>query len=402
MTSGALDDDRPLAGVRVLDVTANMSGPFGTMILGDQGADVVKLEPLGGDPLRDVGSGSIGLSGYFANLNRSKRFLAMDLTDPAARPVLDALLDWADVVIHNYRPAAAEKLGIDAATVRAGRQRLIHVAVVGFGASGPLAGRPAYDQVIQALSGFGARQAESGGEPRLVRHGIIDKLTGMTVAQAVSSALVSQARTGRGRSVEIAMLDVAVSVLWPDGMMSHTVAAPERTLPDIGNAFRLTPTTDGHVAYAVVTPKQLGNLRRAVGLDQGAGSERVAGGEPSMRQAGVSMRAASERLSEMTTADAVEVLAANDVPVAPVVGLEELHLHPQIVANGTIGSVDHPILGALRQANPLVRFTDHAVADLRPAAPLGADARSILADAGIDAETIDALCRDGVVVSPDA
>lgn len=387
----------PLAGVHVLDITANMSGPFGTMILGDQGADVIKLEPLDGDPMRNVGSGSAGMSGYFANLNRSKRCLAMDLADPSSRPVLEVLLDWADVVVHNYRPAAATALGIDADAVRSGRDRLIHVAVVGYGTTGPFAGRPAYDHVIQALSGFGARQAEGDGEPRLVRHGIIDKLTGLAVAQAVSSALVRQAREGLGRSVVIGMLDVAIAVLWPDGMMNHTVVEPELSRPDISNGFRLTATRDGHVAFTLATAKQLDNLRRAVGL--GADCDET--GEGPMRRAGAAMRDASQRLAELTTDEAVSLLAAHDVPVAPLVPLADLHVHPQVVANGAVGTLDHPVLGTLRQASPLVRFTDETVADLRPAARLGEHGPSILAELGIADEAIADLLSNGVVVAPE-
>lgn len=393
----AQPDGPPLAGVHVLDITANMSGPFGTMILGDQGADVIKLEPIEGDPMRNVGSGSAGLSGYFANLNRSKRCLAMDLTHPDARPIFEALLDWSDVVVHNYRPAAATTIGIDADTVRSGRERLIHVTVVGYGTTGPFAGRPAYDQVIQALSGFGARQAEGDGEPRLVRHGIIDKLTGMTLAQAVSSALVRQVRDGTGRSIVIAMLDVAVSVLWPDGMMNHTVLEPDRSLPEISNGFRLTATSDGHIAFALATVKQLRNLRRAIGLDD----DRDESTDGSMRRAGAVMREASERLAALTTDDAVSLLAEHDVPVAPLVGLADLHLHPQIAANGTIGSLDHPVLGTLRQANPLVRFTDETVADLRPAGRLGEHGPAILAALGIEPDVVEDLCRNGVVLAPE-
>ncbi len=143
----------PLTGIKVLDITANMSGPFGTMILGDQGADVIKLEPPGGDPIRNLGTGTDGLTAYYANLNRSKRSVVLDLELAESRPVFERLLDWADVVVHNYRPAAAKSLRIDADSVRATRPNLIHVTIVGFGSTGPKAGHPAYDHVIQAMSG---------------------------------------------------------------------------------------------------------------------------------------------------------------------------------------------------------------------------------------------------------
>src|SRR6476660_9561565 len=147
----------PFAGVRIVDFTANMSGPFATMVLGDQGADVVKVEPPAGDAIRHLGVGVGDVSAYFANLNRSKRSLALDLSRPEARPVVDALLDWGDVVVHNFRPAVAEHLHLDAEHTRAGRPRLIHVAIDGFGPAGPYAGRPAYDHVIQALAGYAAK-----------------------------------------------------------------------------------------------------------------------------------------------------------------------------------------------------------------------------------------------------
>jgi len=166
----------PLEGVRVVDFTANMSGPYATMLLGDQGADVIKIEPLEGDALRHVGSGSPEMSAYFANLNRSKRSVALDLTKEESRPVVEALLDSADVVLHNFRASVTERLGLEGPVVRDGRPSLIYVGIGGFGPEGPYGGRPAYDHVIQALSGFAARQSDlKTGEPHLVRQGVIDK-----------------------------------------------------------------------------------------------------------------------------------------------------------------------------------------------------------------------------------
>jgi crotonobetainyl-CoA:carnitine CoA-transferase CaiB-like acyl-CoA transferase len=190
----------PLDGVRIVDFTANMSGPYATMLLGDQGADVIKIEPLDGDALRHVGSGTADMSAYFANLNRSKRSIALDLTREESRPIIDALLDSADVVLHNFRASVAERLGLEGPDVRRGRPTLIYVGIGGFGTAGPYGGRPAYDHVIQALSGFAARQSDlKTGEPNLVRQGVIDKTTGVMAAQAVTAALFERTRTGVGR-----------------------------------------------------------------------------------------------------------------------------------------------------------------------------------------------------------
>ena len=344
----------PLAGIRIVDFTANMAGPLATMILGDQGADVIKVESPDGDPIRTLGTSVDGLSAYFANLNRSKRSIVLDLSLTASRPVVDALLDKADVVIQNYRPGVAANLGLDAERVKAGRPGLVYAEITGFGSTGPYAGRPAYDHVIQALSGFAAIQADpKGGEPTLVRQGIIDKLTGMTAAQGVTAALLERARTGVGRAIEVRMLDAALAVLWPDGMMNNTIVDPPAVLPSVVGSFRLTPTLDGYLAFTLITREQLTRLAALVGLDDDG---RLATPEGRRRNGGEIMRQAALLLSQRTTADAVDLLAAHAIPVAPVVGLDDLHEHPQIRANAVIDEFEHPVLGPVRQVNPAVRF----------------------------------------------
>lgn len=385
----------PLAGVRVVDFTANMAGPLATMILGDQGADVVKVEAPEGDPIRGLGTGVEGLSAYFANLNRSKRSLALDLSQPASRPVVEALLDGADVVVQNYRPGVAAKLGLDAGPVKQGRPGLVYAEIMGFGQTGPYAGRPAYDHVIQALSGFAAIQADPrDGEPTLVRQGIIDKLTGQTAAQAVTAALVERARTGVGRVIEVRMLDVALSILWPDGMMNHTMVDPPAVQPSLVGSFRLTPTRDGHVAFTLVTRPQLARLAALVGLDDDG---RLATAEGRRRNGGEIMRKAGELLSERSTAEAVELLAGAAIPVAPVVGLDDLHEHPQIRANDVIDEFEHPVLGAVRQVNPAVRFGNDRAGALAPAPRLGEHADAILADLGFEPGAVADLRAAGVL-----
>jgi crotonobetainyl-CoA:carnitine CoA-transferase CaiB-like acyl-CoA transferase len=201
----------PLQGFRVVDFSENMAGPFATLILADQGADVIKVEALRGDPLRHAGTGSKQMGAYFANLNRNKRSIAVDLRRPESAETLRRLLDSADVVVQSFRPAAAERLGIDAQSVRTGRSAVVYASIVGFGTSGPLAGMPVYDHVVQALSGIAAQQSEGpDSPPRLVRQGLVDKATGQVVAQSVCAALLKRARTGVGCELSISMLDVGL------------------------------------------------------------------------------------------------------------------------------------------------------------------------------------------------
>ncbi|MEY2430500.1 MAG: hypothetical protein QOC92_225, partial [Acidimicrobiaceae bacterium] len=206
----------PLAGIRIIDLTSNMSGPLATMMLADQGADVVKVEPPTGDAIRTVGTGHDGMSAYFANNNRGKRSITVDLSTDAGRDVVRRLTADADVFVQNFRPGVIERLGLDSGLLCAANGRLVYASISGFGNRGPLAGAPAYDHVVQALSGFAAIQSAGTSEPSMVRHGVIDKATAYTLAQAVTAALLQRERTGRGARVDVSMLDVAIAFLWPD------------------------------------------------------------------------------------------------------------------------------------------------------------------------------------------
>lgn len=384
-------DRGPLTGVKVLDLTENMAGPLATMILGDQGADVIKVEPLRGDQMRQLGSGSPDMAAYFVNLNRSKRSIAVDLKRPEGHEILDRLVDEADVVIQAYRPGAAKKLQIDEPSIRtAQRQRLIYCEIVGFGRTGPLAGRAVYDHVVQAISGFAALQADpSTGVPQLIRQGAIDKATGLTAAQAITSALLRQVRSGVGESISVTMLDVAVSFMWPDGMMNHTALEPEIVGGSASNSYRLTPTADGHIAMAVVTDGQWDALNPALGLEAPDGlsyPERL--------------RAARQRIAGMATADVVEALSAREIPCAPVVQLEDVPSHPQVVANATVRVVQHPVLGSIRQVLPSPMMAGIDPDNLRHAPQLGAHTREVLLEHGFAANEVDHMLSAGVVKEP--
>jgi crotonobetainyl-CoA:carnitine CoA-transferase CaiB-like acyl-CoA transferase len=379
-----------------VDFTANMSGPLATMILGDQGADVIKVEPLTGDIIRFIGARNCDVSAYFANLNRSKRSIALDLTADRSRPVVEALLDSADVMIHNFRPGLDESFGLDAQTVRRGRPRLIYAAINGFGNAGPYGGQPAYDHVVQALSGMVALQGVDGEQPSMVRHGIVDKTTGLSAAQAITAALFRRATTGEGAELEIQMLNVATAFMWPDGMIAHTVVGAEQAESTVAKSFRLTKTQDGHLAFILVTAARMKRL--AIGLDVEEADKLPASGPVS---AGASvMREAARRFSSMSTASAVELLRSLDIPAAPVVELDQLVSHPQIQAGGHVDEFDHPLLGRIHQANPAVLFGSERAGLLRPAPVLGQHSVQVMRELGFTGADIDALLELGVLGGP--
>jgi crotonobetainyl-CoA:carnitine CoA-transferase CaiB-like acyl-CoA transferase len=386
----------PLAGYRIVDLTMNMSGPLATMVLADQGADVVKVEPPGGEVIRRVGMGRGGTSSYFSNLNRSKRSIVIDLQSEPGHELLLRLVDGADVFVQNFRRGVAERLGLGAEALRAGRPRLIYASVSGFGDDGPFAAAPAYDHGVQALSGIAARQADPrGGDPDLVRHGIVDKSTAYTAAQAITAALLARERRGQGATIEVSMLDVALNFLWPDGMMNHTCLDDDvAVVPAVAGSFRLTKTADGFVSVVTLTDEQWQGMVAASGV---AVDERANSVEGRMKHGGETMRAVKKALSEMSTAEVVERMMANEVPCAPVVSLEDLRTHPQIVASGVIEEIDHPALGRIAQPRPAPRVSGIPEAGRWPAPAAGEHTDEILTEAGFSPAEIEELRATSVV-----
>ena len=389
---------RPLEGIRVVDLTTNMSGPLATMVLAEQGADVVKVEPVAGDLIRSVGTGRAGMSAYFANLNRGKRSIGIDLATPAGRDLVLRLADGADVFVQNFRPGVVERLGLDPDVVMPRNERLVYASISGFGREGPLAGAPAYDHVVQALAGFCALQGDDDAAS-MVKQGVIDKATSYTTAQAITAALLQRGRTGTGARIDVSMLDVALAYLWPDGMMNHTVVDAEKLLPPVARSFKVTPTADGFVALVTLTAPQWSALVAAI-IDDGDGAEDLSDTATRMARGADVMRDARRRIATMTTADVVSRLTRADVPCAPVLALDELHAHEQIVASGAVVEVDHPIMGPIRQARP-APVVDGVRPDLgAPAPAAGAHAHEILAELGVDDEELAALVNAGIVLAP--
>ncbi len=385
----------PLEGIRVIDLTSNMSGPLATMVLADQGADVVKIEPLTGDAIRSVGSGHSGMSAYFANVNRGKRSVAVDLRNPRGKALVERLVEGADVFVQNFRHGVADRLGLGPDALLAAHPTLIYASVSGFGTEGPLADAPAYDHVVQALSGIAAIQSD-GGEPAMIRHGAIDKATAWTTAQAVTAALFHRTRTGTGTRVDVSMLDVAVAFLWPDGMMDHTVLDPDTVLPPTSRSFRLTPTADGLISLVTLTGAQWANLVAAL-ADPDEAADDLSDTSARMAKGGEVMRQVRAKIALLPTDEVIARLRKADVPCAPVVGVEDVWKEPQVVASGTVASFDHDVLGPVRQARPAPWFDGQRSPTTETAPRLGEHTDEVLVAAGwSDAEVSD-LRAAGIV-----
>ena len=382
-----------LTGVKIVDLTANMSNLYATMILAEQGADVVKVEPPGGEIIRRIGTGRGGMSVYFENLNHGKRSIVVGLHAPAGPDVIRRLASTADVVIQNFRPGVIERMGLVLTDLCAPNPRLIYLSISGYGRV-VLADTPAYDHVVQAMSGMAALQEiTKDGAPSLVRQGLVDKTTGMAAAQAVTAALLRRCMSGVGSSLEISMLDVALHFLWPDGMMNNTCTSPVDVQPPISRGFRLTETADGHVAIITVTDRQWSGLLAALGISDPLEE----GPESRLRSGGLVMREVGSRLRAMTTDEVTSLLRNHEVPCMPVVPLDEVAAHEQVRAAGTLIERHHPVLGSIVGPRSPVRIGDQEPV-VPSAAPLpGAHTEEVLRENGFSSEEIASLRAGGLI-----
>jgi crotonobetainyl-CoA:carnitine CoA-transferase CaiB-like acyl-CoA transferase len=389
----------PLAGIRIVDLTSMLSGPWATMILADQGADVIKVEePQQGDHTRSYGNRRNGFSASFLNLNRNKRSVAIDLKTPQGVELVKRLSATADVFVQNFRPGVVERLGVDEAAIRAVAPAIVYVSINGFGENGPYANKPVYDPVVQAFSGLATVQAGSDQQrPRLIRTVLPDKLTAVTAAQAIAAALVGRLKTGRGQHVRLSILDAVLAFLWASDMGAQTYVG-ERPSARAAASFidLIYETSDGFMTAAVMTNKEWAALTRALGKPEWLKDERFA--TPALRDQNIDTRLqmTQEVLRTRTTQEWLERLEAEGVPCAPVLTRDQVIAHPQILASGILLESDHPVAGRLRQTRTAARFEAPTV--IRHAAPrLGEHTEEVLAELGLSRDEMAALRQQRVV-----
>ena len=389
-----------LDGIRVIDLTSMLSGPWATMILGDQGADVIKVEMPGvGDHTRALGNRRAGLAVNFLNLNRNKRSVTIDLKHPEGRALLLRLSKTADVFVQNFRPGVVERLLIDEAAIRRVAPAVVYVSISGFGEAGPYAHKPAYDPVVQALSGLTSVQAGSdSARPRLIRTVLPDKLTAVTAAQAITSALVCRLRTGKGQHVRLSMLDAVLAFLWASDMGAETYlgdAVPARSAASFIDL--IYETQDGFITVAVMSDKEWTALTRALRRPEWLADPRFK--TPALRDANIDARLAmtQEVLKTDTSAAWLDRLEAEQVPCAPVLTRRQTIAHPQVRASGSLLESTHPAAGDLRQARAAARFSETPTGLRRGAPRLGEHTDEVLAALGIDAEAIADLRRRAII-----
>lgn len=389
----------PLTGIRVLDFTTVIAGPLCTQGLGDLGADVLKVEPPSGDASRWSGAPfrGPGFSGFLAQFNRNKRSVVLDLGQPRAREVAQRLAQRVDVLVQNFRPGVEERLGLGYDALAARNPGLVYVAITGFGPDGPYAKLPAYDHVIQGLTGLMPTQG-GDGPPRLVQGGVADKSSGLTALAGTLAALFARERGGgRGQRVDVPMLDSYAAFALPESMMARSFPPLEAHNPSINELFRTWETSDGYVVGLVLEDRQFHGLCRVLGRAELIEDERFAGIARRMANFQALAPILAEEIRKLATVQLVERAREAGVPFAPVYDVQDFLSDPQVVHNRAVVESEDPRFGTTRYLRPPVRF-ERTPASLRRHAPrLGEHTDEVLSEAGFSSAEIAALRESGAL-----
>ena len=392
----------PLAGVRVLDLTTVLVGPYCTQILAEMGAEVLKVEAPEGDVVRLIGPARHpGMGCMFLTVNRGKHSIALDLKRPEGRAALLRLARGADVLVTNIRPRAMARLGLDYDAVREANGRIVYASVLGYGQDGPYAAQPAYDDLVQGATGIAALNGR-GGEPRYVPLAMADRITGLAAVGAVNAALLHRERTGEGQRVEVPMFETVAGFVLGDHLGGRAFDPP---LDAGGYARLLSPgrrpyrTRDGHVCTMIYNDRQWRGFCAAAGLPDLVSEDPRFASHATRTENIDAILAMLERVfAERTTAEWVRTLEGADLPVAPVHTLESLVRDPHLVASGFFAAEDHPTEGRLVRMAPAARFSAAGGAEPpRPAPRLGEHGEEALREAGYAEEEIAALVRSGAM-----
>jgi len=396
----------PLAGVRVLDLTSVVLGPLATQILGDFGADIIKVENPNGDMMRTNGvSLHPGMSSIFLALNRNKRSLCLNLTTPEGKKVLSRLIASVDVLVHNMRVEAIERLGFGYQTVQAINPKIVYCAATGFDQDGPDRDKPAFDDIIQAASGLATIASIGRDKPDFVPTLVADKTAGISVVNALLAALFHRERTGEGQYVEVPMLETMVAFILTEHLggltfePSPTKAGYARLL---AGGRKPAPTKDGFLALLPYTTEQWHSFLKAANRPDLI--ETLAIADRHTRNANIQKIYATlhEITLTRTTAEWMAICNQFDIPATPLYSLDDLPQHPQLLASKLFQTMEHPSEGTVRYVRPPTKFARTPAAVRGPAPRVGEHSCEILREAGLQDDEINALLSSNTVKQHEA
>lgn len=386
----------PLAGIKVLDLSSYIAGPYGCTLLADLGAEVTKVEAPGGDTLRKYPSTLKAEGRAFLGVNRGKRGLALDLKKPEGLAVLERLVKASDVLVHNFRPGVPPRLRIDYESLKKTNPRLIYCAMTGYGDTGPLKDKAGYDQVLQTMTGMCVLQGKSADAPEILYGSIVDYYAASMVAYGVSAALYHRERTGEGQYVGVSLLRSALAMqsarfIWAEGE-GRDVGRDMRS----GGITGIHPTKQGSIYISANTPHFWKDLCELVGLPELAADTKYDSVRKRNQHAGEIVPRIRAALATKTALE-WETIFGERVPCAAARAVEDLFDHPQVAAENLIDTYAHPLVGSFRGIREPIRFSASPGGKVRSAPTFGQHSAEVLADAGFSAEEIAKLQAQGVL-----
>lgn len=371
----------PLNGLRIIDASNIVSGPMATSILGDQGADVIKIEQPGiGDLIRYLGMSRNGVSGLFAVLNRNKRSITVNTSSEQGRQIIFDLVRNGDAFVQNYRPGVAERMGIGYEQLRKINPDLVYVSISGFGESGPYCNKRVYDPIVQGVTGYAAVQGDPAtGRPQIIRTIVCDKLTSLTCAQAITAGLLAKARGQGGQHVRLSMLEASLQFLWCDAMANHILIGEGLVKqPLLSDLYRVFETADGFIMSLIVSDSEWQGFCRAVKREDLLTDPRCVNLGVRSQNAAILMDIIAVEYRKYNSKELLARLDAEEVPCGPVNVRDTLEIDPQIAQQGSIYHTEHPVAGAMRSPRPAAHFGDEPWQIGRHAPGLGEHSEQIL------------------------
>ena len=388
----------PLEGIKIVDISTIVSGPLAASMLGDQGAEVIKIEPpYRGENARVMGPIKEGSGALFAVVNRSKRSLAIDLKQEESKKIIYKLIESADVIIDNFRPGALERLGLDYETINQYNPRIIQMSITGYGETGPYSKRRVYDPLIQATAGVCDAQSIEG-QPKYMKTLMCDKITSLTAAQAMTAALYKREQTNKGQRVTLSMLDTALYFMWSDSMYNYSWHGDDwAPMPNIADFYEPVKTKDGHIALVAINDSEFAGVLKAIGKEDLLEDERFSTTENRLMNVMEMQEILLNAYSEFTSDELVKRMEENDVPAAKINKREEIFSDPQVINNNSVINTKKDGEDLLKGPKPPANFLDNQCEEPKFMPALGQHSSEILKEYGFSDDEINNLIDNQIV-----
>ena len=388
----------PLEGIKIIDISTIVSGPLAASMLGDQGAEVIKIEPpFRGENARVMGPIKEGSGALFAVVNRSKRSLAMDLKQEESKKIIYKLIESADVIIDNFRPGALERLGLDYESIKKFNPRIIQMSITGYGETGPYSKRRVYDPLIQATAGVCDAQSIEG-QPKYMKTLMCDKITSLTAAQAMTAALYKREKTNKGQRVTLSMLDTALYFMWSDSMYNYSWHGDDwAPIPNIADFYEPVKTKDGYIALVAINDSEFAGVLKAIGKEDLLEDERFSTTENRMMNVMEMQEILLNAYLDFTSDELVKKMEENDVPAAKINKREEIFSDPQVINNKTVINTQKDGEDLLKGPKPPANFLDNDCEKPSFMPALGEHSSEILKEYGFSDDEINKLIESQIV-----